>query len=813
MSKKTSANRRRPALAGAVPAGLKKADLLRLYERMMLVRRFELAAQDLNRKGVWPGFLHLYIGQEATAVGVCDHLRNDDWITSTHRGHGHLLAKGVPAGDIMAELYGKAAGCSGGRGGSMHMFAPKAGLLGTNGVVAGSIPLGVGAALSAKVRGTDQVSVAFFGDGASNHGAFLESLNFAAAQKLPVVFVCENNLYATATPLRIATANVDIASRGPAFGCPGVAVDGNDVLAVWTLAGEAVERARAGGGPTLIESRTYRWCGHHEGDPVCGTYRTEAEVKAWKKRCPLAALRSLLVDRLKLVSAEELDAIDRRAAEQVEQAVRYGAAAPDPDPATVHDHVLARPLNPPMPQAPSAEPPVQQGWMDAVRDGVAEEMRRNPDIVYLGEGVAERGGCFGHTKNLWQEFGGRRVIDTPICELAFTGASIGASATGVRAVADLMFADLLFEAGSQIVHQAAKLRYLSNGQLSVPVLVRAPMGMIKSAGAHHSGAYYPSFAHVPGLIVVVPSNPADAKGLVKTALRAGDPVLFLEHKAMFATRGLVPRGEHLLPLGQANVVRAGDGLTVVTCGLLVHRCLEAAARLEQQGVCCEVIDLRTIVPLDVQTIAASLAKTGRLLVVDEAWAMFGLGAEVAASMMELAFDDLDAPIGRLHTEPVPYPFSPVLEDAVAVTVDRIVAAAREVVAGTAPRPTRSAACLPPVGAPPTAASAVTPDREAVRPVAAPARPPEPVLLPGTVPVIMPNLDLTVTEAKIVRWVKGAGEHVEADQAIVEVETDKALVEVESPAAGWVVEILAQEGDVVKLGQRIAIIQTARGGEA
>ena len=335
--------------------------------------------------------------------------------------------------------------------------------------------------------------------------------------------------------------------------------------------------------------------------------------------------------------------------------------------------------------------------MDAVRDGIAEEMRRDANLIYLGEGIAERGGCFGHSKDLWKEFGGRRVIDTPICELAFTGAATGAAATGCRAVADLMFADFMFDAATQIIHMAGKLRYMSNGQLGVPLLVRAPMGMIKCAAAHHHGAYYPAFGHCPGLIVVVPSNPADAKGLVKTALRAGDPVLFLEHKALFASKGPVPVGEHLVPFGQAAIALSGTDLTMATCGLHVRTCLEAAAELQTRGISCEVIDLRTIVPLDVETVAASLHKTGRLLVVDEAWSMFGVGAELAAAMMEHAFDDLDAPVARLHTARVPFPFSPALDSAVAVTVAKVVAAAEALLAGRATpaqascRPARAAA--------------------------------------------------------------------------------------------------------------------------
>jgi 2-oxoisovalerate dehydrogenase E1 component len=402
-----------------------KTLLLRLYEQMVLLRRFESTAQERCRNGEI-AFLHLYIGEEATAVGVCAHLRPTDWITSTHRGHGHALAKGMSPRTLMAELYGKATGCCEGRGGSMHLYDPKIGLFGTNGIVCGGTPSAVGAAISAAVRRSDQVAVAFFGDGGSNTGSMHESMNFAGIQHAPVIFVCENNLYATATPLRMATLNTDIASKAAAHGIPGVAVDGNDVLAVWEAAGQAVDRARAGSGPTLIEARTYRIVGHHEGDPVVGVYRTQQELDEWKKRDPILTFRRRLLEEFKVATAADLDAIDARVQEQVNGAVEFSRASAFPDPASAHRHVWHDPINPPIPAADPSVKPVVQGWLDAVRDGVAEEMRRDPHIIYLGEGIGERGGSFAHTKNLWKEFGGGRVIDTPISELGFTGASLGA---------------------------------------------------------------------------------------------------------------------------------------------------------------------------------------------------------------------------------------------------------------------------------------------------------------------------------------------------------------------------------------------------
>ncbi len=796
------------SVAGAVrdlPSGMTSALLLTLFERMVLLRRFETVAQQACRRGETPGFLHLYIGEEAVAAGVCAHLRPSDWITSTHRGHGHALAKGMAPHVLMAELFGKLDGCCGGRGGTMHLYERSSGLFGTNGIVAAGIGAAAGAAISAKHRGTDGMAVSFFGDGAVNHGGFHESINFAAVMRAPVVFVCENNLYATATPLASVTLNTDVASRGAVYGIPGVAVDGNDVVAVWQAMAAAAGRARRGDGPTLIEAKTYRTVGHHEGDPVVGNYRTQAEVDAWAKRCPVATFRARLRDVYGVAGEAELAAIEQRVDETVQAALEFARASAEPDPATVFGHVYAEPLNPPAALAPRpASRTVDTGWLDAVRDGIAEEMRRDANILYFGEGTGERGGTFAHTKNLWHEFGGHRMVDTPISEQGFTAAALGASATGVRCVADLMFSDFLFEAAGQIVLQAAKLRYMSNGQMHAPMVVRAGAGTVRSAGPHHSGSYHSLWANVPGLIVCLPATPADAKGLMKTALRASDPVLMLEPKALFASRGEVPEGDVLVPFGLARIARPGRDITIAAAGQMVLRALEAAEALAADGIEAEVIDLRTIQPLDVDSVAASVTRTHRLLIADEGWSQFGVGAELAQTINELAFDQLDAPVGRVHTQPVSHPFAPVLERAMVADAARIEAAARSVVAGIAPPQRRwggKTAQAAPVAASVAAAPAPAPNPvAATKPVEAPA---------DGEAITMPFGDLTVSSGKIVRWLKQPGEAVAAGETVVEVETDKALVEIEAPCGGTLLRIEQTAGAVVQMGQRIGAVKPSR----
>lgn len=323
----------------AADVPLTQMELLSLYREMLQIRETENQLVKAHQKGLVPGACHTYIGEEAVAVGVCVHLRADDAIFSTHRGHGHALAKGVTPGALIAELLGRASGVSHGRGGSMHLFAPEIGLMGTSGIVGPSILMATGAGYTFRMLDTDRVSVAFFGDGAVNNGAFHEGINMAAIWDLPVLFVCENNLYATEVPFASVARNPNVAERQDAYGLPGISVDGNDVVAVYRAAGEAVRRARSGGGPTLLECRTYRTRGHAEGMRDIG-YRTADEIVEWKARCPITRMKeSLLADGT--VSPDDLAKVESEVAAEVEAAMQSAIDSPWPDPATVLDHVYS----------------------------------------------------------------------------------------------------------------------------------------------------------------------------------------------------------------------------------------------------------------------------------------------------------------------------------------------------------------------------------------------------------------------------------------------------------------------------------------
>lgn len=671
--------------------GIEREVLLELYRRMVLVRRCELQLAKSHQQGLVHGACHTCVGQEAVPVGVCAQLNNDDVVFSTHRGHGHALAKGVPPAELIAELYGRASGCSRGRGGSMHLFAPEVGMMGTSGIVGPCILQAAGAAYSFKLLRTKRVAVAFFGDGAVNNGAFHEGLNLASIWKLPVLFVCENNQYATEVPFHYSGGNPHVANRGAAYGLPSIEVDGNDVLAVYHTAHEAIDRARRGGGATLLECLTYRVRPHAEG-MVDFTYRTREEVESWKQCCPIRRLRGLLLssgEDQPMAEVAELDALEDDIAAVVDQAHQDAVGAPYPESASATTHVYSESSEPSMPTivpvlpAAAARPHSvrEMSFTEATLVALTQAMEHDSTIFVMGEGIGERGGNFNTTSKLYARFGAERLRDTPICERGFVGLGTGAAMTGTRPVIDFMFADFILDAMGEILNQIAKVQYMSNGRLKMPVVLRGCIGIGHSAATHHSGSYYPLYAHFPGLRVVVPSRPYDAKGLFAHALKSPDPVIFLEHREILTLRGHVPEEHYEIPFGEAAILREGSDITVVALAQMVYRTLEAAAILaEADNISVELIDPRTVAPLDVATIARSVAKTGRLMIVDETFSPFGLGAEVTARIVEQCFDDLDAPIRRLHGRHTPTPYSPALEKAVVPQVDDVVRAICELAA-------------------------------------------------------------------------------------------------------------------------------------
>ena len=670
----------------ATPPTTDRSEALALHTGMVLIRVFESRVEELFKAGKLPGFVHTYLGEEAIAVGVCSQLRSDDYITSTHRGHGHALAKGMDPAALMAELYGRADGACRGRGGSMHVADFSLGMLGANGVVGGGFGIAAGAALSARYRGADQVAACFFGDGGINKGTFHEALNFAAVHRLGVVYVCENNQYAQFTSRRRTTAVEDLAVRAGGYGMAGETVDGNDVAAVADAAARAVERARTGGGPTLLNMETYRLGGHYVGDAE--VYRDSSEVDEHRRGDPILRWEAVLAVRGWLDDDERV-AVWEQAEAEVRDAEQAAEAADPPAPGTALEDVFT-PQTPRIhvgdssradsdPTAPAAGgvETRRMTFGQATVDAMARAMREDDGVFTLGEDISW-GGNFGQFRGLVDEFGPQRVIDMPISEAIIVAVAVGAATAGLRPVASMSFVEFTLGAMDEIVNQAAKFRYMFGGQVSVPMVLRASDGVLRSSAAQHSSSLEGLFTHLPGLKVVAPSNPADAKGLLRTAIDDPDPVIYLEHKKITAQRGPVPTGDHRVPLGSAAVARPGADVTVVAYSAMALNALAAAEELAADGIDAEVIDLRSLVPLDFDTVLESVARTRRAVVAHEAWRFGGFGAELAAQLHAELFGELQAPVARVGAASAPIPFSPPLESAVVPGTEAVTTAVRSV---------------------------------------------------------------------------------------------------------------------------------------
>jgi 2-oxoisovalerate dehydrogenase E1 component len=674
---------------------LDKEQALDLLQQMWEIRLFEDKVYDLLGRDVIKGASHLYAGQEAVAVGAISTLQDDDLITSTHRGHGHCHARGAALtrsaaerqehyNQMMAELCGRATGYCLGRGGSMHIADVERGNLGATGIVGGNIPVATGAGLAQQLLGTGRVVLCFFGDGAANTGNFHESLNLASLWKLPVVYIVENNRYGMSVPVEMSTANLNFADRACAYGIPGEIVDGMDVMVVREAVSRAVERARKGEGPTLLECQTYRWYGHSRSDPR--KYRTKEEEAAWKARDPIPNFAAKLVEA-GTTTEGEIDAIEEKVEKAIEEATDFALNSPFPAVEeleafvyapfkwTEADYARERALRE---KCRTGGPGTRKMlFREALQEAAREEMLRDPNVFIMGEDVGLYGGAYGATRGLFDEFGPERVRDTPISEATIGGAAVGAAMAGMRPIAEIMYVDFTPLAMDQIANQGAKNRYMFGGKTTVPMVIRTEGGAGRSIAAHHSQSLEALWTHFPGIYVVMPSTPYDAKGLLKAAIRDDNPVMFIEHKMLYGVQGYVPEEEYVIPFGVADVKREGSDVTVITYSRMVHRALEAAEQLAQEGIGVEVVDLRTLKPLDMETIATSVIKTGRVVGVTEAYKTGSFISELAMRVQEELFDWLDAPIVRVAAADVPVPMSEPLEDAAIPGVDAIIAGIRQ----------------------------------------------------------------------------------------------------------------------------------------
>lgn len=656
-------------LGQSPPVSFATTDLLEMHRRMLLIRGFEERVSALYRDGEVPGFVHLSIGQEASAVGACWPLRPTDVITSTHRGHGHCLAKGLDALGMFAELMGKDQGSNRGRGGSMHIADPRIGIFGANGIVGAGLPIAVGAAAAAQLRADGGVAVAFFGDGAVAQGAFHEAVNLAAVWRLPVVFFCENNGYAEFSPAATQHA-ASVERRAAGYGVGYVAVDGNDVVATASAMHAVVDGVRAGGGPVIVEATTYRWHGHYEGDPQ--RYRTADELREWQERDPLLVHAARL--RNAGVSPEAVAATEAAVAQELDRAVAEAQGFARPAESTLHDFVVRPRLERPEPPPPAADAPVFR-TMDAIRSALEVELAADEQVFVAGIDVGEGGNVFGLMRGLRERFGDR-VRDTPISETAIMGLGVGAAMAGMKPVVELMYLDFLGVCLDQLMNQAAKMPFMTGGAAEMGLTVRTQFGAGRSSGSQHSQSLEALLAHIPGLTVVMPSTPADTYGLLRAAIQDPNPVVFIENRLLYGMKGPQPPADHVVPLGTSAIVRAGSDVTVVSVSRMVHEALAAADVLVGEGISVEVIDLRTVAPIDMAPILDSVQRTSRLLIAHEAVVPFGIGAEIAATVAREAFWALDAPIERVGAAFTPPPYAPELEHAWLPDRDTIAAAVR-----------------------------------------------------------------------------------------------------------------------------------------
>jgi 2-oxoisovalerate dehydrogenase E1 component len=639
-------------------AGLDDDNLAKLYRALLLPRMVEEKMLRLLRQGRLSKWFS-GIGQEAIAVGLVEALDQADFVLPLHRNLGVFTSRGVDLDRLLRQLLGREGGFTAGRDRSFHFGTLEHGIVGMISHLGAMLPVADGLALAGRLRGERRVVAVFSGDGGTSEGDFHEALNLAAVWRLPVIFVVENNGWGLSTPTSEQYACADLADRAVGYGMAGVVVDGNDVLAVMAAIGEAATRGRRGDGPTLIEAKTYRMRGHEE---TSGTdYVPPEELARWAQLDPLLRLESVL-DGRGVLPAGERAALRAEIAAEVDARVEAALAAPEPDSTVDRETAAVFAPGPARTQkAPPAGEPADLRYIDAISDALREAMRADERVVLLGQDIAEYGGAFKVTDGFVAEFGKERVRNTPIVESSALGCALGLALDGFHPMVEMQFGDFISCGFNQVVNNLATTHYRWGAP--VPVVIRAPIGGGTGAGPFHSQNIEGFFANVPGLRIVAPATPADAKGLLLAAFDDPNPVLFLEHKALYrAERGPVPAGWHTVAFGEARVARPGRDATIVTYGIGVRWAIEAAEILADEGTGdVEVIDLRTLRPWDIPAVLASVERTGRALVLHEAPQTGGFGGEIAAVIAERAFAHLDAPVVRVGSTDTPVPFSRRLE--------------------------------------------------------------------------------------------------------------------------------------------------------
>lgn len=650
---------------------------LEILEQAAFIRAFEakvLAMTQTNPPQVL-GSVHLCAGQEVVPTAAIAGLRADDQIICTYRGHGWAIAAGVDPGVVMAEICHRENGLNGGRGGSAYMMAPDTRFIGENSIVGAGATIACGVAIANRIKNAERVVVVTIGDGALNQGAVHEAMAFAAVRSLPIVFVVENNGWSELTPTADMFRIERLAKRAGGYGIPSATIDGTDPIAVRHSMELAAARARAGEGPSLLECRVPRLWGHYHRDPE--HYRSKDNKRADEARDPIRRLQAELAGTVHAEAAAAIVAEAERAVEVLTAGVR---ASSPPALDTALDHVVSKSGSS---GSPAAVETSEMTYIQAVNTALRDILEAHADAILFGEDVGKAGGIFQATRYLQRDFGADRVFDTPIAENAILGSAVGAAISGLRPIAEIMWADFIFVALDQLVNQAANIRYITRGATSVPLVIRTQQGVTPGSCAQHSRSIEAMLCHVPGLKVALAATAEDAYALLRAAAADDDPCILIEARALYSTRGVVTRTRDAGPVGKARLHVAGADVAIVTWGAMLPACLKAAEQLKDEAIAAAVLDLRWLNPLDEAALKEVVSCAGgRLLVAHEAVRTGGFGGELIVRVQEMLGDAMPIVAARVATPDVPMPACPELQQALVPGPAQIAAAARKLVRGT-----------------------------------------------------------------------------------------------------------------------------------
>jgi 2-oxoisovalerate dehydrogenase E1 component len=648
--------------------GLSEIQMIDAYKVMLTSRLIDDRVETLIKQGK-AAFLISGSGHEAVQIATAMAMKpGKDWFYTYYRDDALALALGITPENIFQHSMGKATDpFTAGRQMATHLGSKELRMPTASSPTGSQYLQAVGTALSCVLRNTDEVVYVSGGEGSTSEGEYFEAVNWATRKKLPVIFLIQNNKFAISVPVEDQAAGGSIFKACSGFeGLNKFHIDGTDFLESYGTAKEAVRLAREGKGPSLIYADVVRLRSHSASDAQ-EKYRSRESLDEDRKKDPLDALEILLLES-KILTPEKTEKIRKDIFDKLMIAADEVFKQPAPDASTVEIYMYC----PDEEQTkivyeknkPVGEPVVM---VDAINHALQEEMEKNHNMIIYGEDIADgKGGVFTATKGLSTKFGEDRVFNSPLAEASIVGTAIGVAITGIKPVIEIQFADYIFPAMMQIRDEIVMYRYRSNNQFTCPVVIRAACGGYIGGGHYHSQNIEAIFAKCHGMYIAYPSNAADAKGLLKTACNLNDPVLFLEHKFLYRqgfAKSPEPDEDYYLPFGKACVRREGDDISIITYGAMVEKALRASREMENKGVGVEVVDLRTIVPLDMETVLNSVKKTGKAIVFYEDSKFMGFGAEIAAEISEKVFEHLDAPVRRVAGLNVHVPFHPNLEKA------------------------------------------------------------------------------------------------------------------------------------------------------